>query len=199
MGPAAQLAKSIAICIHSSTNVWCPQCIRARAGRIWGYRDESLVFFSLKVMIRWGTQISGLYNIVWWGLGRTPEEHRGRGTQPSLGRRQHQAKRQMSWSSGSLCGTHLRDLSSSASLSPTTPNQMPHFSGLIDLHFPASLSLWDANWCWWKDPWALNLEPSCGVQLSHRWIVQAPSFYLLPPCLSFLTAAQPLSSSNQIV
>lgn len=26
MGPAAQLAKSITICVHSSTNVWCPWC-----------------------------------------------------------------------------------------------------------------------------------------------------------------------------
>ena len=52
-----------------------------------GAMEMKLWILSLRVTVRWGTQMSGLDNVAWRGLGRTPEKRREKGTQPSSARR----------------------------------------------------------------------------------------------------------------
>lgn len=48
-----------------------------------GAMEMKLWIPSLRVMVRWGTQMSGLDNVAWRAPRRTPEKHRGRAPSPA--------------------------------------------------------------------------------------------------------------------
>lgn len=85
---------------------------------------------------------------------------------------------------------HFTDLSSSASMSLKTlnPDSLFFWSRWFVLHF-IMVNLR----CWWKESWALNLEPSCGVWLFHSELYrQLYSAYFLCASVSSPRASQHL-------